>query len=78
MEPLELRRAKILRERIAALQAELEGKAERGPEASTRLEELQSLKTQYLRALARLADLDYRRRRETWRSSPASPLRACC
>ncbi len=76
MEPLELRRAKILRERIAALEAALTG-SEGKPEVSALRQELQDLKNQYLRALARLADLDYRRRRETWRSSPASPLRAC-
>jgi chromosome segregation ATPase len=83
---LEIRRGKILRDKIEALRDEIAKKwADRGAADADlpRLEkEIRHLETDYLRAIARQADLDYRKKRSEWRAERAlglspAPLRAC-
>ena len=83
---LEIRRGQILRDRIAALRDEIAKKrAECGAADAdvSRLEkQIRRLETDFRRAIARQADLDYRKKRAEWRAERAlglspAPLRAC-
>jgi len=83
---LEIRRGQILRQRIEALRDEIarkQGECGLRDADLARLEkEIRGLTTEYRRAMARLADHDYRTKRAEWRAERAlalspAPLRAC-
>ena len=73
----ELHEARVLRAQIEIRQAALSGAA--AAERPFLAAELERLRRDYRRALARQADADYRARRERWRAeqSAPSPARAC-
>lgn len=83
---LEIRRGQILREKIEALRDEIarkRGECGRKDADLARLEkEIRGLTTEYRRAIARLADQDYKTKRAEWRAEAHArlsplPLRAC-
>jgi len=79
----ELHEARVLRARIEVKEAELAGLSAHPGELFSDARpglaaEIDRLKAEYRRLLARQADLDYRRRRAEWRGQQGATRRRAC